>query len=260
MQAPDQKLPLRQLGSTNLKLSVLGLGTVKFGRNEGVKYPNAFNLPSEESLADLLFLARDLGINYIDTAPAYGESEARLGRLLAKHSDDFVVSTKVGEYFANGESHYDFTEETTIASVEKSLLRLGRDQLDIVFVHSNGDDDNIIQHTPVLEALQRLKEKGDIGAIGFSGKDAAASSLAIPLVDIFMVALNEDDQSQASLLMLCQQNNKGVVIKKALASGHAKNPDQALIFAATYAGVTSVIAGTISADHLKRNAAVLAGI
>lgn len=253
----DQSLARRPLGNTNLELSVLGLGTVKFGRNEGVKYPSAFDLPDEKSLANLLSLARDLGINYLDTAPAYGQSEERLGRLLSGFKQQFVVSTKVGEYFDKGSSHYDFSKQTTITSVHQSLKKLAVEQIDIAFVHSNGDDANIINHTAVLETLDRLKEKGEIGAIGFSGKIATESNLAIPLVDVFMIALNEQDLTQESLLALCQQHNKGVVIKKALASGHADDPDQALRFAVSFPGVTSVIAGTINAGHLKKNVTAL---
>ena len=68
-------MELRPLGATGLQVSPLGLGTVKFGRNQGVKYPQAFNLPSDREALALLELAWDLGINLLDTAPAYGESE-----------------------------------------------------------------------------------------------------------------------------------------------------------------------------------------
>tara|TARA_R110002073_G_scaffold71410_3_gene175388 strand:- start:55 stop:828 length:774 start_codon:yes stop_codon:yes gene_type:complete len=251
-----KNLPHRQLGSTGLKVSCLGLGTVKFGRNTGVKYPESFSLPDDQALEALLSTAKNLGINYLDTAPAYGESEARLGKLIQPNRQDWVISTKVGEYFSNGKSHYDFTESTSIASVELSLKRFGTDQLDIVFVHSNGDDQEIIQSSPVLECLSRLRDKGWIRAIGFSGKDAAASSLAIDLVDVFMVTLNQSDTSQASLLKSCKQQGKGVVIKKALASGHASSPNAALKFAIDYEGVSSVIVGTINPNHLAQNVSV----
>ena len=85
----------RPLGSTGLRVSPLGLGTVKLGRNTGVKYPNQFALPSDGQARELLALARDLGINLIDTAPAYGTSETRLGPLLQGQRQDWVVCTKV---------------------------------------------------------------------------------------------------------------------------------------------------------------------
>ena len=82
-------MDLRTLGKTGLKISPLGLGTVKFGRNQGVKYPGGFEIPEEGDLASLVALAKDLGINLLDTAPAYGTSEERLGRLLKGQRQDW---------------------------------------------------------------------------------------------------------------------------------------------------------------------------
>ena len=68
---------LRKFGQTNIRISPVTLGTVKIGRNSGVKYPSKFDLPSDESVSRLFELAYDLGINAIDTAPAYGHSEEK---------------------------------------------------------------------------------------------------------------------------------------------------------------------------------------
>ena len=89
----------RQLGNTGLRVSLVGLGTVKLGRNVGVRYPHNFTIPDDAQAARLLDTARELGINLLDTAPAYGSSEARLGALLGAQRDDWVLSTKVGERF-----------------------------------------------------------------------------------------------------------------------------------------------------------------
>ena len=70
----SRTLPIRPLGLSGLQLSVLGLGTVKLGRNTDVKYPQDFELPSDEAILNLLEVAGSLGINYLDTAPAYGLS------------------------------------------------------------------------------------------------------------------------------------------------------------------------------------------
>ena len=97
---------LRPLGATGMRVSAIGLGTVKLGRTERLNYPAAFSIPSDEAAADVLATAADLGITLIDTAPAYGTSEARLGELMKRHDwfggrDRWVVSTKVGEEFEN---------------------------------------------------------------------------------------------------------------------------------------------------------------
>ena len=70
-------LAKRPLGSTGIDVSSLGLGTVKFGRNQEVKYPTGFSLPVDRAIESLLDVARESGINLLDTAPAYGSSEQR---------------------------------------------------------------------------------------------------------------------------------------------------------------------------------------
>ena len=116
-------MELRALGRTGLQVSPVGLGTVKFGRNQQVKYPRGFDLPDDAHLRDLLAVARELGINLLDTAPAYGSAEERLGALL-DHADDWVIVTKVGEAFEHGASRFDFSAAGTRASVERSLRRV----------------------------------------------------------------------------------------------------------------------------------------
>ena len=126
----------RQLGQTGIEVSLLGLGTVKFGRNEQVKYPEGFEIPDEAFLADLLDLARSLGINMLDTAPSYGVSEERLGRLLEGQRQDWVIVGKVGEEFENGQSSYHFTPDHFKRSLERSLKRLDTNFLDVLLIHS----------------------------------------------------------------------------------------------------------------------------
>jgi aryl-alcohol dehydrogenase-like predicted oxidoreductase len=72
----------KHIANTGVTVSPLGLGTVKLGRDKAVKYPEGFKIPDDKQALDLLALAWDLGINLIDTAPAYGNSEERLGKLL----------------------------------------------------------------------------------------------------------------------------------------------------------------------------------
>ena len=98
----------RPLGNTGIKVSPLGLGTVKIGRDQGLKYPNRFQLPHDHEILALFEEARTLGINFIDTAPAYGTSEEKIGRLLPDRQD-WVIGTKVGEEFSSGKSHFDFS-------------------------------------------------------------------------------------------------------------------------------------------------------
>ena len=146
---------LRELGDTGLTVSALGLGTVKIGRDQGVKYPTPFSIPDDDAVRDLLARARELGINLIDTAPAYGRSEERLGHLLPNRQD-WVIVSKVGEEFSDGDSHFDFSPAHTRASVERSLRRLNTDYLDCVLIHSDGNDLDVLR-SGALETLEEMK-------------------------------------------------------------------------------------------------------
>ncbi len=247
----------RPLGSTGLTVSLLGLGTVKLGRNTDVKYPQPFQLPDDADARRLLDCARELGINLIDTAPAYGRSEERLGGLLAGTRDAWVLCTKVGEEFDGVRSSFDFSAEHTRQSVERSLRRLRTDRLDVVLIHSDGRDLDILDRGDTLAALLRLKERGLVGAVGMSHKTPAGGSRALALgCDVIMATLNRDHQEELGLIAEAASLGRGVLIKKALASG-ARGLDS-LRFAAAQPGVSSLVVGTIDPDHLRANAAAVA--
>ena len=209
----------RSLGSTGIDVSVLGLGTVKIGRNQQVKYPGDFELPDDNSVTALFELAHSLGINFIDTAPAYGSSEQRLGELLPNRYD-WVIATKVGEIFEDGLSRFDYSHEHTIKSIEQSLQRLKRDVLDVVLVHSDGSDMDIINNTDVFETLQELKQKGLIRAIGMSSKTVEGGCWVVENCDVVMATANLDYDDERAVFELAEKNKKGLIVKKALQSGY----------------------------------------
>jgi aryl-alcohol dehydrogenase-like predicted oxidoreductase len=244
----------RELGQSGISVSCVGLGTVKFGRNQGVKYPTNFALPSDEEILALLDQAQSLGINLLDTAPAYGSSEQRLGRLLRKR-EDWVICTKVGEEFVTGKSFYDFSGDHVRKSVERSLLNLNTDYLDLVLVHSDGNDMAIIESTDCLEALSELKDRGLVRAIGMSTKSIEGGKKAVDLTDAVMVTYNPTCTEDEAVIDHALSNNKGVLIKKALNSGHdcEGGVEKSFDFALNRPGVTSIIFGTISSNHLEAN-------
>ena len=143
----------RPLGQSGIETSLLGLGTVKFGRTRGLKHPQSFSLPTDAEARRLLDTARSLGVNLVDTAPAHGASERRLGELLAGQRHEWVVATKVGEEFDGMGSNFNFIPEHIAMSVRRSLRRLRTDRLDVVLIHSNGDDERIIGGLGALDCL-----------------------------------------------------------------------------------------------------------
>lgn len=246
----------RSLGSTGIQVSALGFGTVKLGRSEGVKYPESFVIPDDGAARALLNTARDLGINLLDTAPAYGNSEERLGKLLKQDRQHWLICSKVGEEFSEGKSCFDFSAAHTRMSVERSLRRLQTDYIDMVLVHSDGNDLDIIRNTPVLETLADIKKRGWIRAYGMSTKTVEGGLLAAEMSDVVMVTYNLNEQADVAVLDYCRDHNKGALIKKAFASGHRCEGDAvtaalAMIFA--HAGASSAIVGTINQQHLREN-------
>lgn len=251
-------LPRRALGKTGLTPGVLGLGAVKLGRSAGLKYPAPFQIPDDDAAANLLAVALDLGINLIDTAPAYGDSEERLGRLIGSRRDRWIISTKTGEEFdaEAGRSAYDFSPRAVTASAERSLRRLRTDRLDILLLHSDGRDEWIIRESGAMEALARLRERGLARAIGISTKTPEGAALAVEVCDVVMVTLNEEDRGDLTAIEAASSRGVGVLVKKALRSGRAEGGgvERALALALAPEGVSSVIVGTISPEHLRANA------
>lgn len=231
----------------------LGFGAFKIGRNEKVKYPQPYDLPDDAAVERLLNGVLDAGINVIDTAPAYGISEERIGKFLASRRNEFVLSTKVGERFVNGESSFDFTAAGVRASVAESLRRLRTEVLDILFVHSNGDDLVIQRQSEVVPTLQKLKHAGYVRAIGFSGKSPAGAEAALEWADVVMVEYHLQDRSHAEVIASAASRGVGVVVKKGLASGHLP-PADAIRFVLANPHVASVIVGGLSLEHLRENA------
>lgn len=242
-----------ELGDTKLQISPIGLGTVKFGRNQGVKYPQGFELPTEDQLATLLQRAKSYGINMLDTAPAYGQSEERLGRLLADQRQDWVIIGKAGEEFTDGKSEFNFTSDHFKYSLERTLKRLKTDYLDVLLIHSDGNDLKILQNEDLIKTLHDFKSQGLVKAVGASTKTAQGGIKALETMDVAMTMYTQDYQDEKPVLDYAQKHKKGVILKKALSSGHNTNIEDAMRFALSHKGVNSMIIGTINQDHLKQN-------
>lgn len=250
------------LANTGVKVSPIGLGTVKIGRDKGVKYPSAFKIPEDAEVLNLLALAKDLGINLLDTAPAYGNSESRLGQLLGPQIKDWVICSKAGEFFDNqsGESHFDFTEKGITQSVEQSLKRLNTDHIDILMIHSDGNDLEVIEQYGALATINKLKQQGKVLATGMSTKTVAGGIEALRQADCAMVTYNLQQQEELPVIQFAAEHNKGIFIKKAFASGHIDHTTahrdpalESLSLIFSQPGVTSAVIGTITEKHLRQN-------
>ncbi|GAB4142659.1 MAG: aldo/keto reductase [Planctomycetaceae bacterium] len=245
----------RQLGRTGLSVSPVGFGAFKIGRNQGIKYPSGYDLPSEQDVSILLNRVLDAGIRYIDTAPAYGLSEKRIGKAIGHRRAEFTLSTKVGETFENGRSTYDFSAKAIRESVQRSLKRLQTDILDAVFLHSDGNDLKILNETEAVSTLVSLKEQGLIRAVGLSGKTIEGARSALEWADVLMVEYHLEDISHSELLSEAHKAGIGIVVKKGLAAGRIA-PHEAIPFVLKNPAVTSLVIGGLNINHLRENIAI----
>ena len=247
----------RRLGRSTIEVSPIGFGSFKIGRNTGVKYPQPYELPDDDAVGRLIDGLLDRGINYIDTAPAYGLSEERLGTVLSGRRGDVVLSTKVGETFENGRSTYDFSTEGIRASVQRSLQRLRTEMIDMVFIHSDGNDMRILGETDAVPTLTALRDEGVIRAIGLSGKTVEGARAALSWSDVLMVEYNDRDRTHAGLIAEAADRGVGVVVKKGLGSGRLA-PEQSIRFVLGTAGVSSLVVGSLDLEHIRDNVTVAA--
>lgn len=272
-------MELRSLGKTGMSVGVIGLGTVKLGRTRGLKHPPSptlsasgslpgqVALPTDEQARALLSAAAELGINLIDTAPAYGTSEERLGTLMHRHGwfggrDRWVICSKAGEEFdeeaddghgSRGVSRFDFSPAAIRASAERSLSRLRTDRLDVLLAHSDGRDEWLIRESGAIGELQNLKARGLIRAYGVSTKTVEGGLLAVECSDVVMVTHNPTHTIEQRVIDAAQDADVGVLIKKGLESGHAADPARAIRFVLATPGVTAMIVGTTNPEHLRAN-------
>jgi aryl-alcohol dehydrogenase-like predicted oxidoreductase len=240
------------LGRSGLEVPPLGFGAFKIGRNQGVKYPTSYDIPDDRTVEKLLNSILDLGCNLIDTAPAYGFSEERIGRSIGHRRGEFILSTKVGETFENGQSTYDYSASGVRNSIERSLKNLKTDNLDIVLIHSNGHDRQILEETETVSILQDLQSKGFIRAIGLSGKTIEGAQLAMAWADLLMVEFHLLDTSHSSVIEDAATNRVGIFVKKGLSSGKLA-ADESIQFVLSNPGVTSLIVGGLNFEHFQRN-------
>lgn len=144
----------RQLGSSGLRVSVIGLGSNTFGR-----YADA------ERTAAIVHRALDLGVNLIDTADIYanGQSEELLGRAIRGHRDRALIATKVGMAFGDGPNDSGSSRKRVIEGCEASLRRLGIDTIDLYQIHE------FDPRTPLVETLAALDDLVRAGKVRYIG-------------------------------------------------------------------------------------------
>ena len=212
----------RLLGRSGLSVSALGLGTVELGMDYGLRVPNAYEQPTETDAIRIVHAALAHGINLIDTARAYGESEAIVGRALRGRREQVVLATKVKtqgpDRIALSSDHL---KQHMLDSLDTSLRLLQTDCIDLWQVHTI--DDPFLSHADIAaEVFYAAKKSGKVRAIGGSTYGAAMplKALSTDLFDVLQVGYSVFDQRQADeTFPLAAQKNVGIVARSLLLQG-----------------------------------------
>ena len=243
----NSPIPKRLLGNTGLKITILGLGCDKVFREKNT-YQTALDVGRR---------ALELGINYFDTAPEYGESEKHLGEVLYGSRNNIVLATKTD----------DRTRDGSWRLLEASLKRLKTDYIDIWQVHniSKMDDVNkVFKEDGALKALIEAKEQGVVKFLGITGHaDPKPLLEAINRFsfDTLLCALNPGDPHKKSfsekLIPTAAKKGMGIIGMKLGAGGHLNKIPVVTIggclnYALSYPISTAII-GCDIVDHVEDN-------
>ena len=238
-----KQVPTRQVGRTDLRTTLLGLGTVAIG-NFGRVTPDA-------DAASLIDAAWNAGIRYFDTAPLYGHglAELRLGAGLRwRPADEFVLSSKVGRILKPARRQdidfapwvdgapfvrdFDYSYDGTMRAFEDSLQRMGLERMDICFIHDIDVANCGARQPEVFEqamtdcwrALASLRDQGVVKAIGVGVNEWEVCHEALKRrdFDCFLLAgrytLLEQDAID-SFLPLCEERGASVIVGGGFNSG-----------------------------------------
>jgi aryl-alcohol dehydrogenase-like predicted oxidoreductase len=265
----------RRLGRTDMVASVLGFGGSEIG----------YQRVSERAVARLLGGALDAGLNVIDTAECYEDSEILIGRAVGKRRQDYHLFTKCGH--SRGWGRADWRPSALLSSIQRSLERLATDHVDLVQLHSCSLAE--LRRGDVIEALERARERGWTRWIGYSGDgEAARYAVECGRFDTLQTSVSIADQEAIELtLPLARARNLGVIAKRPLANAvwrYARKPAEpyyqpywtrlraldydflrgaraagtALRFTLSAPGVHTAIVGTTKPERWTQNAALLA--
>jgi hypothetical protein len=196
----------RQLGKTDMRVSVLGFGGAEIG----------FEGAAASTVSELLNEALDAGLNVIDTAECYVNSEELIGQAVSGRRKDFYLFTKCGH--PEGMSKEDWRPASLLQSIERSLRRLRTDRLDLVQLHSCSEAE--LRKGDVIDALEKARDKGYTRYIGYSG-DSSAARYAVECgrFDTLQTSISIADQEAIDLTMpLARQRNLGVIVKRPIAN------------------------------------------
>ncbi len=200
------------LGKTGLSIGVLGAGLSEIGSELSLAADDV------KQAGDVINRALDAGLTFLDTAACYKVSEELIGLTVAGRRNEFTLATKAGH--ASGLPTPDWTYETVAANIDRSLVRMKTDRLDLVQLHSCGVD--VLDKGDVIRALQDARKAGKVRFLGYSGDNEAAHwAVDSGHFDTLQTSLNLADQRARTtgLLKKAEARKMGIIIKRPIAGG-----------------------------------------
>ncbi len=198
----------RRFGKTDMNVAVLGFGGAEIGY-EGT---------DQDVVGKLLNAALDAGLNVVDTAECYKDSEIQIGNAIGTRRKEFYLFTKCGHAPETPGKTFDWSKDGVVKSVERSLKRLKTDVIDLVQLHSCSLEE--LKKGECIEGLEAAKKAGKIRYLGYSG-DSAAARYAVECgrFDSLQTSVNICDQECIELtLPLAKEKNIGVIAKRPIAN------------------------------------------
>ena len=208
----------RRLGNTDLDVSVLSVGGL---------YTSSLAGGTEETRR-IMQRALDLGVNAIDTAPAYADSEATVGEAIRGIEAPLIVTTKVG----GRPQPFDPQDANALReSVEESLQLLGRDHVEILMIH---EPDRPLQYPwftsyspldgPVLDVMEALRTEGKVRYLGLAGTTVTEMSALVQSgrFDVVLTAFNYNAlfrEAESSVMKAAKERGVGIVLGSAFGQG-----------------------------------------
>ncbi|MBU6497299.1 MAG: aldo/keto reductase [Rhodospirillales bacterium] len=209
----------RALGRTGLVVSPIAIGGAPFGYAHRAGNWDPYSEEGQRSIVATLHHGLDRGINYIDTAPLYGNghSETLIGEVMRTRRAECVLASKVW---------FELDADGAVASVRESLRRLRTDRIDIVQLHgrmyTDSERAHILGANGPLAGLRRLRKEGGIGFIGLTTEEpwTAIPFLDEPDIDVYQIAYNLIYQAAARhFLIAASKAGAGVVTMRTMTSG-----------------------------------------
>jgi len=215
----------RTLGRTGLRVSEVGVGGAQFGIANYMGRWDPYSDDAQRATTATIHRALELGYNYFDTAPGYGNghSEEMVGIALKGHRDQAVIATKV--------SAGQWLPQAIRASVETSLRRLQIDVIDLIQFHGSWYHDeqvDIILEQGGLDTFERLRDEGKARYIGFTAEGPSAGVerlIATGRFDTMQVRYNimyqhpSDWENNEGVIRQAEAQGMGIILMRPMTSG-----------------------------------------